>query len=223
MPATSWRPSAAIAASLPVHQSSGACSDQPGTGLREAVVALGPRHDGPVGRHRERLDAGRADVETDRDCACHRLARSGRAERGVDELVGPDGVLARLRLAQRGVVDAPGHRVDEVPLVDAARRRRRRRPRCRGRGRSRGARRSRRSSARRSSSASSSVSMNAVAPTMLSSSNVPQPEFACWCPSRPSAGEHGGVLAQRLAVHDQVLPVHVDLDVRRSPGRAACG
>ena len=27
--------------------------------------------------------------------------------------------------------------------------------------------------------------MNAVAPTMLSSSNVPQPEFACWCPSRP--------------------------------------
>ena len=29
--------------------------------------------------------------------------------------------------------------------------------------------------------------MNAVAPTMLSSSNVPQPEFACWCPSRPSA------------------------------------
>ena len=29
--------------------------------------------------------------------------------------------------------------------------------------------------------------MNAVAPTMLSSSNVPQPEFACWCPSSPSA------------------------------------
>ena len=29
--------------------------------------------------------------------------------------------------------------------------------------------------------------MNAVAPTMLSSSNVPQPEFACWCPSNPSA------------------------------------
>ena len=29
--------------------------------------------------------------------------------------------------------------------------------------------------------------MNAVAPTMLSSSNVPQPEFACWWPSSPSA------------------------------------
>ncbi len=29
--------------------------------------------------------------------------------------------------------------------------------------------------------------MKAVAPTMLSSSNVPQPEFACWCPSSPSA------------------------------------
>ena len=28
--------------------------------------------------------------------------------------------------------------------------------------------------------------MNAVAPTMLSSSNVPQPEFACWWPSSPS-------------------------------------
>src|SRR5579884_3370338 len=27
--------------------------------------------------------------------------------------------------------------------------------------------------------------MNAVAPTMLSSSKMPQPEFACWCPSRP--------------------------------------
>ena len=29
--------------------------------------------------------------------------------------------------------------------------------------------------------------MNAVAPTMLSSSNVPHPEFACMWPSRPSA------------------------------------
>src|SRR5829696_10583773 len=29
--------------------------------------------------------------------------------------------------------------------------------------------------------------MNAVAPTMLSSSKVPQPEFACWWPRRPSA------------------------------------
>src|SRR5919108_1617487 len=29
--------------------------------------------------------------------------------------------------------------------------------------------------------------MNAVAPTMLSSSKVPQPEFACWWPSTPSA------------------------------------
>jgi hypothetical protein len=29
----------------------------------------------------------------------------------------------------------------------------------------------------------------------------------------PFGGEHRGVLAQRLAVHQQVLPVHVDLDV----------
>src|SRR5262252_2204459 len=29
--------------------------------------------------------------------------------------------------------------------------------------------------------------MNAVAPTMLSSSKVPQPEFACWWPSSPCA------------------------------------
>ena len=49
---------------------------------------------------------------------------------------------------------------------------------------------------------------------MLSSSNVPQPEFACWCPSSPCGGEHRRVLAEALAVHDQVLPVHVDLDVR---------
>ena len=55
--------------------------------------------------------------------------------------------------------------------------------------------------------------MNAVAPTMLSSSNVPQPEFACWWPSSPRDGEQRRVLRQRLAVHDQVLPVHVHLDV----------
>jgi hypothetical protein len=29
--------------------------------------------------------------------------------------------------------------------------------------------------------------MKAVAPTMLSSSKMPQPELACWWPSRPSA------------------------------------
>ncbi len=29
--------------------------------------------------------------------------------------------------------------------------------------------------------------MNAVAPTMLSSSNVPQPELPCWWPSSPSS------------------------------------
>ena len=55
--------------------------------------------------------------------------------------------------------------------------------------------------------------MNAVAPTMLSSSNVPQPELACWWPSRPSASSSAAYSAEVLAVHDQVLPVHVDLDV----------
>ena len=55
--------------------------------------------------------------------------------------------------------------------------------------------------------------MNAVAPTMLSSSNVPQPEFACWWPSSPSAASSAAYSAEVLAVHDQVLPVHVDLDV----------
>ena len=33
-------------------------------------------------------------------------------------------------------------------------------------------------------------------------------------PEQPLGGEQGRVLGQVLAVHDQVLPVHVDLDVR---------
>ncbi len=37
-------------------------------------------------------------------------------------------------------------------------------------------------------------------------------------PEQALGGEHGGVLAERLAVHDQVLPVHVDLDVRDALG-----
>ena len=55
--------------------------------------------------------------------------------------------------------------------------------------------------------------MNAVAPTMLSSSKVPQPELACWWPSSALGGEQRGVLRQVLAVHQQVLPVHVHLHV----------
>ena len=38
--------------------------------------------------------------------------------------------------------------------------------------------------------------MNAVAPTMLSSSNVPQPEFACWWPRRPSAASRAAYSAR---------------------------
>ena len=38
--------------------------------------------------------------------------------------------------------------------------------------------------------------MNAVAPTMLSSSNVPQPEFACWWPSSPSAASSAAYSAR---------------------------
>ena len=38
--------------------------------------------------------------------------------------------------------------------------------------------------------------MNAVAPTMLSSSNVPQPEFACWWPSKPSAASSAAYSAR---------------------------
>src|SRR3954463_12692830 len=46
--------------------------------------------------------------------------RCGRAQRGVDELVGGDGVLALLRLAQRVAVDALPDLVDEVPLLHRA-------------------------------------------------------------------------------------------------------
>ena len=38
--------------------------------------------------------------------------------------------------------------------------------------------------------------MNAVAPTMLSSSNMPQPEFACWWPSSPSAASSAAYSAR---------------------------
>ena len=38
--------------------------------------------------------------------------------------------------------------------------------------------------------------MNAVAPTMLSSSKSPQPEFACWCPSSPSAASSAAYSAR---------------------------
>ena len=38
--------------------------------------------------------------------------------------------------------------------------------------------------------------MNAVAPTMLSSSKVPQPEFACWWPSKPSAASSAAYSAR---------------------------
>ena len=38
--------------------------------------------------------------------------------------------------------------------------------------------------------------MNAVVPTMLSSSKVPQPEFACWWPSRPSAASSAAYSAR---------------------------
>ena len=43
-----------------------------------------------------------------------------RAQGGVHELVGPDRVLARLRLAERRLVDPPRHVPDEAPLLDAA-------------------------------------------------------------------------------------------------------
>ena len=55
--------------------------------------------------------------------------------------------------------------------------------------------------------------MNRIVPTMLSSSKLPQPSFACWWPSTPSAASRPAYSASDLAVHDQVLPVHVDLDV----------
>ena len=40
---------------------------------------------------------------------------------------------------------------------------------------------------------------------------------------QPLGGEHRRVLGEVLAVHEQVLPVHVDLDVVDPLGRAACG
>jgi len=49
---------------------------------------------------------------------------------------------------------------------------------------------------------------------MLSSSKVPQPEFACQVTEQALlAASSAGVFRQVLAVHQQMLPIHVDLDV----------
>jgi len=48
---------------------------------------------------------------------------------------------------------------------------------------------------------------------MLSSSKVPQPEFRVLMAEHPLRSEQGRVLRKVFAVHQQVLPVHVDLDV----------
>ena len=86
-----------------------------------AVAARGDGEDRAVGRERERLDAGGADVEADQRLGMGLPASRSRAERGVHELVGAHCVLARLRLAQRGVVDPAGDVPDEAPLLDAPR------------------------------------------------------------------------------------------------------
>ena len=62
-------PSAAIAASAARPPVLGRLLRPAGPRLREAVVALGARDDRPVGADRQRLDAGRADVEADGDRA----------------------------------------------------------------------------------------------------------------------------------------------------------
>ena len=95
------------------HQSSGSCSAQPGLRRRERVLLGRRREHAAVRRDRDGLDAGRADVEPDQDVLAH---RGSGAEGGVDELVGADGVLRLLRLAEGGPVDLRGDAVDEVPL-----------------------------------------------------------------------------------------------------------
>ncbi len=57
--------------------------------------------------------------------------------------------------------------------------------------------------------------MKKFVPTTLSSSKLPQPSFACWWPSFPFRREQTRVLTEVFAVHNQVLPVHVDEQVDR--------
>src|SRR5204862_2959518 len=47
-------------------------------------------------------------------------ARASRPERLVDELIGADGVLLHLGLAERSIVDARRQGVDEPPLEDTS-------------------------------------------------------------------------------------------------------
>src|SRR3954451_7823758 len=94
------------------HQPSGSCSDHPGCGLESGYSALAVASTRPSPSMATPLTAV---VPTSRPTR----ATSG-AERGVYELVGPDGVLGLLGPTQLGLVDLRGDPVDELPLEHRA-------------------------------------------------------------------------------------------------------
>src|SRR3989440_8937852 len=94
------------------HQSSGSCSDQPGCGRESGYSALAVARTCPSPSIATPLTA---DVPTSRP-----TRTTLRAERGVDELVGADGVLGLLRSPQLHLVDLRGDTVDEAPLQHRA-------------------------------------------------------------------------------------------------------
>src|SRR5262245_33818198 len=105
-------PSSARAASLARHQSSGSCSDQPGRGVESRYERSAVATTSPSGVIAIALTPV---VPTSRPAMS--VTRLG-AEGGVDQLVGADGVLALLRLAEGSVVDPARDLPDEVPLLD---------------------------------------------------------------------------------------------------------
>src|SRR4029077_13685028 len=94
------------------HQSSGSCSDHPGCGRESGYSALAVASTCPSSSMATPLTAV---VPTSRPTR----ATLG-AERGVYELVGPDGVLGLLGSLQLGLVDLRGDAVDELPLEHRA-------------------------------------------------------------------------------------------------------
>src|SRR5664280_672051 len=107
----------ASTASAARHQSSGSCSAQPGRGVENGYPASAAATTPPSASRASPLTplvpTSNPNTLT---CAARSARRRSCAQGGVDELVRGHGVLARLRLSQRLIVDSRCDRVDEVPL-----------------------------------------------------------------------------------------------------------
>src|SRR5262249_32113621 len=207
-------PSSASARSLARSQSSGSCSDQPGRGVESGYSSSAEATTSPSGVTAIALTPV---VPTSRPTRTSLMVVSVAAERGVHELVGAHRVLAGLRLTERGVVDPPRDRVDEAPLQDASSDRL---DRILGVG--------------------EEVEPEPLAVRPVARAPELERELERLHERRradhvvvvegPPAGvrvlvaehalrcEERRVLAEALAVHEQVLPVHVDLDVVEALG-----